>query len=144
VVATGAGAELDAPHPLDVACVLKRWVADQAPCQAPVLVLPFLRMSRLPALPVALRARLPPKHSKEWLDLAESLLNLLGTVSATVTARYLIQLARGQLGGVPPDMPFHRDGRPAVENAVLALLRQGPALTRQLLPVAAFKAAIQA
>lgn len=142
VTVTGGGRF--APHPLDVVCICKRWAADQAPCQSPNLVIPYQRIDRLRDLPCAVRPRNPPKHPLRWLELASSLLNIIGSDSAGRTSRYLIDLALGRvgLGEAPQPMPLHSQGRPEADLRVLAALN-APVLAVQLLPAAQFRVRIR-
>lgn len=145
VEATGPGARLHAPHPLDIIALLKRRASDNSLCQAPVLVLPHGRAAVLSPLPLKVKPRIPHRLSDEWLQLAEYLIHHGLTQSSARTVRYLVALAGGSLGGKPlPDLPHLRSAARgvAIIHGIHDVIDFQGAL-REVLPVMHFKASIR-
>lgn len=126
--------------------MVKRWVADNEPSQPPTLVLPHTRADRLIGLPPNVRPRNPPKHPAKWLDLAQTLLQVEGAEEACRTVRYLCRLCTSRLADGEPlvALPFHAEGRAELDQRVIGALAGPPALVRQLVPAATFRANLRA
>ena len=126
-------------HPLDTACVVKRWVTDTAPSQAPVVVIPFKRWERLESrIPRQLREPNAPKYPALWLELAEALLvKYPEDASAARSARYLLSLAKGERArGSLPDLMWHASQKNHGEIEAIANTLYEPIILDEMWPAA--------